>query len=283
MQILIVCKNDIRAEQLARQLGRELATRGIDFEIQGCIQLTGRDAQQADLVIVLGGDGTLLKAARCFASLGTPILGVNMGTVGFLSSIEPVELLPALDALLKYDFQLETRMMLDVALFRGGASIYRGLAVNESVIRSLAPHPITVELQVDGEHYPSCRGDGVICATPTGSSAYSFSAGGPLLEASLSAFVITPISPQLLCSHPLVVSSSSLLEFELDSDYKTVLVLDGAEEIGLCKGDRVEVKESSCVTNLVQLKRCRSQKSIRFGLDRLRIKGSVCTAINGTF
>lgn len=283
MQVLIVCKNDVKAEQLSCQLGKKLAAKGIDFTIQECGQLTERDARQADLVVVLGGDGTLLKAARYFAWMGTPILGVNMGTVGFLSSIEPVELLPALDELLKHNFQLESRMMIDVALFRGGAQIYQGLAVNESVIRALAPHPITVELRVDGRRYPSYRGDGVICATPTGSSAYSFSAGGPLLDASLAALVITPISPQLACNRPLVVSSTSLLDFELVSDYKAALILDSAEEISLCQGDRVEVTESAYVTNLVRLKRHQGQKSIRSGLNRLRIGSSAYTASNGNY
>jgi NAD+ kinase len=253
LQIAIVYKDDHKAYSLARKVGDELSSRGSSSSILSFYQIAEDNCPQADLVMVLGGDGTLLKTARCYAYRGTPILGVNMGTVGFLSSIEPDQLMGYLDDLLNWEFGLEERIMIEVSLKRGERELFCGLAVNDAVVRTNTSHTILLTLQVNGKHYTNYLGDGVICATPTGSTAYSYSAGGPILDAALKALVITPICPQLSEARALVVSSSEQIALELMSDYSAFLCLDGAEDVEIQRGDRVLINQSSLVTRLVQL------------------------------
>lgn len=253
LQIAIVYKDDNKAYSLARKVGDELTTRGATSSILSFHQIAEDNCPQTDLVIVLGGDGTLLKTARCCAYKGTPILGVNMGTVGFLSSIEPDQLPKYLDDILNKKFGLEERVMVQVSLNRGDREHTCGLAVNDAVIRTNTSHTILLTLQVNEKHYTNYLGDGIICATPTGSTAYSYSAGGPLLDSILPALVITPICPQLSEARALVVSSSAQITFELKSDYSAFLYLDGAEEIEIQPKDKVLVSQSPFVTRLVRL------------------------------
>jgi NAD+ kinase len=254
MRVAVVFKNDLRARKLALELGDNLMNRGIEHCLLDSMRLAETAAQlPVDLIFVLGGDGTLLQAARCFAGAGTPIMGVNLGTVGFLSSVEPESLQGCLDAVLRQEYDLEARMMIDAAVARDDQVLYRGTALNDVVLRSRAPHTILIELMIDGRPHASYRGDGIVCATPTGSTAYSFSAGGPVLDTGLEALAITPICSHLLSSRPLVVSASSQLTLELGSDYSTDLAVDGLEEFSLWKGDLVQIERSSLVTNLVRL------------------------------
>lgn len=263
MRVVIVYKDDIKACGLARKVGKELTSRGVSFSILGFLQITDVNCPPADLVLVLGGDGTLLKTARCYARKGTPVLGVNMGTVGFLSSIEPHQLIECLDAILNGKFGLEERSMIDVSLFRGDDQVFYGPALNDAVIRTHTPHTIIVTLRVNGKHYMNYLGDGVICATPTGSTAYSYSAGGPILDAALPALVITPICPQLLGSRSLVISSTEQIEFEIGSDYSSFLCLDGADEVGVKPGDGVLISQSSLKTRLVRLDIARDSRNVK--------------------
>jgi NAD+ kinase len=254
MRVAVVFKNDLRARKLALELGDNLMNRGIEYCLLDSMRLAETAVQlPVDLIFVLGGDGTLLQAARCFGGAGTPIMGVNLGTVGFLSSVEPESLQGCLDAVLRQEYDLEARMMIDAAVARDDQVLYRGTALNDVVLRSRAPHAILIELMIDGRPHASYRGDGIVCATPTGSTAYSFSAGGPVLDTGLEALAITPICSHLLSSRPLVVSASSQLTLELGSDYSTDLAVDGLEEFSLWKGDLVQIERSSLVTNLVRL------------------------------
>lgn len=263
MQIAIVYKDDHKAYCLAQKVGDELSSRGSSPSLLSFYQVAEDNCPQADLVMVLGGDGTLLKTACCYAYRGTPILGVNMGTVGFLSSIEPYKLMECLDDLLNWEFSLEERIMIEVSLKRGERELFCGLAVNDAVIRTNTPHTILLTLQVNGKHYTNYLGDGVICATPTGSTAYSYSAGGPILDAALKALVITPICPQLSEARALVVSSLEQIEFELCSDYSTFLCLDGAKDVGIQWGDRVLISQSSLKTRLVHLDIARDSGNVK--------------------
>lgn len=253
VKALIVYKDDTRAGELARELYRNLLGKGIETTISQGNQLGVDNCQPADIVFVLGGDGTILKTARCLSRWATPVLGVNLGKVGFLSSIEPHELMAVLDKVIKKEYQLEQRLMVDATLIRNSYIVHQGTALNDIVIRSSVPHTINISLQVDGRHYTTFLGDGVICATPTGSTAYSFSAGGPIIDVALPALVITPICAQLAYSRPLVVSAACSLEFTLDSDRNTGLSIDGKEEIALQKGDQIKVDKSTMVTNIIQL------------------------------
>jgi NAD+ kinase len=278
MRVAVVFKNDLRARKLALELGDNLMNRGIEYCLLDSMRLAETAAQlPVDLIFVLGGDGTLLQAARCFSGAGAPIMGVNLGTVGFLSSVEPENLQCCLDAVLHQEYDLEARIMINAAVTRDDQVLYQGTALNDVVLRSRASHAILLELMIDGRPHTSYRGDGIVCATPTGSTAYSFSAGGPVIDTGLEALAITPICSHLLSSRPLVVSASSQLTLELNSDYSADLAVDGLEEFSLRKGDLVQIERSSLVTNLVRLQqvsrlerikrlRDRSPQSARFGV-----------------
>jgi NAD+ kinase len=254
MRVAVVYKNDIRARELALELGDNLTKRSIEYYLMDSTRLAQTAAQlPVDLIFVIGGDGTLLQVAHCFAGAGAPIMGVNLGTVGFLSSVEPEDLQLYLDAVLRQEYELDARIMINAAVTRDDQVLYRGTALNDVVIRARAPHAILIELRIDGNPHTSYRGDGVICATPTGSTAYSLSAGGPVIDTGLDALAITPICSHLSLSRPLVVSALSKLTLELDSDYSTDLVVDGLEEFSLLKSDLVQIERSSLVTNLVRL------------------------------
>lgn len=253
MKIIIVYKDDAGAQRLARELRRELESRGASAACMGLREMTKSALWQADLVLVLGGDGTFLKTARCCATQGIPVLGVNLGTIGFLSSIEPEQLLQEVDRILNRDYRIESRMMLDVRLIRDGMEVYHGLSMNDVVIRACVSHTIMIGLQIDRLFHTTYTGDGVVCATPTGSTAYSFSAGGPVLDVDLPALVITPICPQLSCSRALVVRSSARLVFELVAGHPTAFSVDGEDELPLAKGDRVEVVRSPVTAKIAEV------------------------------
>ena len=254
MKTLIIHKNDNEACQAAKKLCRLLRTRSISAEILTGVDLQPDMAQQSwEMVFVLGGDGTILRTARFFAGTDTPILGVNFGKIGFLSSLEPHHLSLMAEKLLHKQYGLEKRLMLDINIHRGQNSIYQSLALNDAVIRSLVMHAVDIQLLVNGKAYAHYRGDGVICATPTGSTAYSYSAGGPIIEAHLQALVITPVSPQFSCARALVVDAASRLEFEIKTHQLTGVSIDGQDEIKLVSGDRVEINKSPHTVTFMQM------------------------------
>ncbi len=269
MNVLIVYKSNCQAHQLAGELSDELHTRGIRACAAPCDDMTETDQGPVDLIFVLGGDGTLLKTARLFARQGTPILGVDLGTLGFLSSIEPEELLSVIDDVLANNYTLDKRAMIRVGLVRSGQTIHSGLALNEAVVKTGTPHTIAVRLFIGNQFYTTYLGDGVICATPTGSTAYSYSAGGPILDNTLQALVITPICPSLSASRSLVINSDCQLVFELASDYDTGLSLDGEEGIALQQGDLVTITRSPVITNIIQLDSISSADKVRRRISKL--------------
>lgn len=254
MKTLIIYKIDNKAYLTAQNLCWQLRARSISAEILSSPALQTDMAQQFwDMVFVLGGDGTILRTARCFAGTETPILGINFGKIGFLSSIEPHHITIMLEKILQKQYGLEKRLMLDISINRGQNILYQGLALNDAVIRSMVMHAVDIQLYVNGSPYAHYRGDGIICATPTGSTAYSYSAGGPIIDAHLPALVITPISPQLSCSRALVVDAASLLEFTLKSHQTTSISIDGQDEIPLITGDRVEISKSTRTVSFAQI------------------------------
>jgi NAD+ kinase len=292
LNAMVIYKNTRLAHRLADQLSGELLRRGIKLATKPCSVTDVGHLPRIDLAFVLGGDGTLLTVARMFAHQGTPILGVNLGTVGFLSSIEPDALPAAIDRILNGDYVIEQRAMIDVSLIRSNSVVYRGLALNEATIRTRATHPIVVRLYIGGTFYTNYQGDGVICATPTGSTAYSFAAGGPILDVQLPALVVTPLCPPLASSRSLVINSSPNPVFELASDYETGLSLDSDDCMTLQVGDRVQIESSRLVTRLIQLAAVSSADKVlrRIGnLDRrtdftseLPATDSIATAAYGT-
>ncbi len=204
-------------------------------------------ADKVDLMIVLGGDGTLLAVARAIGDRAVPVLGVNLGTLGYLAEISPDELFPTLERVLAGELRTETRMRLDVSAERDGRAIGHYLALNDAVIaRTALSRMIDLQTWADGVEVTTYHGDGLIVATPTGSSAYSLSAGGPLLLPGIGAIVLTPICPHALTQRPIVLPETCRVEVEvLDTRGGEVhLTVDGQVGCELKQGDRVEVRTS---------------------------------------
>ena len=210
---------------------------------------------RCDLIIAIGGDGTLLSVARSAAVAGTPILGVNLGRLGFLTEVRREELFNKLDLVLKGDFELDERLMLDLRILRRGRSISHGYCLNDVVISKRSTLARTVELSVaiDGRYVTAYKADGLIVATPTGSTAYSLSAGGPIVDPQLDLFVLNPICPHTLAHRPLVLPASVTIDVTLvGPDHGIFLTLDGQVGHQVRLGDKVRVSRAKVRTRLVR-------------------------------
>src|SRR5258707_8267848 len=182
-------------------------------------------AQECDLILVLGGDGTLIAAAREAAPLGIPVLPINLGSLGFLTSFTLEELYPALEETIAGHLEASERMMLTASLVRDGKVVESQRVLNEAVItKGALARMIELELLIDGDFVCRYRADGLIVATPTGSTAYSLSAGGPIVHPAVEAFVITPICPHTLTDRPVVVRDSSNIEVKLPGDAESAFL-----------------------------------------------------------
>lgn len=211
-------------------------------------------AAESQLLLVLGGDGTLLAAARVAAPLGIPILPINMGSLGFLTSFKLEEMYPALEETLAGRLPSNARVMLDVELERGGTVIEQQSVLNDAVInKGELARMIDLQLAIDSDFVCRYHADGLIVATPTGSTAYSLSAGGPIVHPAVESWVITPICPHTLTDRPLVIRDSSLVEIDLSADTESVfLTLDGQTGIPMHASDRVRIKRAAKKLNLIQ-------------------------------
>lgn len=209
-------------------------------------------ARPLDLMIVLGGDGTLLSAARITAAIDVPILGVNLGTLGFLTEVSPQSLYPMLDGIAEGRASVETRVLMQCDLLRGSEVRGSYLVFNDAVVNKTTLARLnTYDLYIDKVFVSSYRADGMIVATPTGSTAYSLSAGGPVLMPTVGALVVTPVAPHSLTHRPLVVPDSAEIEILLRSEEEVAyLSLDGQPGLDLSDGDRVRCKRSKHQVNL---------------------------------
>lgn len=215
----------------------------------GCaaFSLDGGEIQDdIDLLVALGGDGTMLGAARLVGKREIPVLGVNFGFLGYLTEFTLNELFTALDGILEGSYRVDRRMMLDVALNRAGRVISLSRALNDAVINKAAPaRMIELECRIDHNFVNTFRADGMIVATPTGSTAYSLSAGGPIVHPSLAAIVITPICPHTLSNRPVVVPGDSVVELSFRRASEDIsLTIDGNEAIELQPEDQIVVRRS---------------------------------------
>lgn len=221
--------------ETAKALGRRADARAL-----------GGRAAPPDLYVVIGGDGTLLMAARAIAARPRPILGVNLGGLGFLTETGPDEMEERLEEILAGRWNIDRRIGLEVTVARGGQTIMRQMTLNDAVINKGAlARIIEIDLAIDREQVTHYKSDGLIISTPTGSTAYSLSAGGPIVHPQLEAFVITPICPHTLSMRPLVVPDRSIAELTLRSgDSEVYLTLDGQVGHPLRSKDRVRVRKS---------------------------------------
>lgn len=203
-------------------------------------------SQPLDLVVVFGGDGTLLSAVRATATMDAPLLGVNLGSLGFLTDVPLSSLFSMLDTISQGKAPVEQRTLMRCELLRGDATPGSYLAFNDVVVNKTALARLnTYELFVDGAFVTNYRADGMIVATPTGSTAYSLSAGGPVVMPTVNAFVITPVAPHSLTHRPLVVPDSAVVEILLRSDEEVAyLSMDGQPGLDLRDGDRVRCRRS---------------------------------------
>lgn len=259
----MVAKVSARALRLTGRLERALKRRGLQVVLdeetasalgRGSELRRDRIARAADLVIVLGGDGTLLAVARN-APTTTPVLGINVGVLGYLSGLKEEEALSRLDEVLAGGFREDRRRRLDVRIPSGpDAGTYR--ALNDAVLnRNPGGRIATFSISVAGHPVARFRGDGVIVATPTGSTAYSLSAGGPILDPALAAVVVTPISPHTLTQRPLVVPASATIGLQVvgrPRDDGVHLALDGQTSFQLPPGRTIQVRGSSSPATLLR-------------------------------
>lgn len=206
------------------------------------------------LLVVLGGDGTMLGAARLVGTRQIPVLGVNFGWLGYLTEFTLAELFPALDMLLDGWFAVDQRMLLDVTVERAGQRIAQHRALNDAVINKAAPaRMIELECYVNGLFVNGFRADGMIVATPTGSTAYSLSAGGPIVYPSLSAILLTPICPHMLSNRPVVLPGESGVELVFKrTDEDLMLTIDGQISVPLELADRVLLRRSTTTFHIVR-------------------------------
>jgi NAD+ kinase len=255
--VTIVAKRQAAEARLAaRRCARLLARRGVAVTFdpetaralgrrQDARVLGGRSAPP-DLYVVIGGDGTLLMAARAIAERPRPILGVNLGGLGFLTETGPAEMDQVLEEILAGRYDLDRRIGLEVSVVRGGRTVMRQVTLNDAVInKSALARIIEIGLTIDRELVTTYKSDGLIVSTPTGSTAYSLSAGGPIIHPNIEAFLITPICPHTLSLRPLVVPDDSIAELSLRTgDSEVYLTLDGQVGHPLKMKDRVRVRRS---------------------------------------
>jgi NAD+ kinase len=211
-------------------------------------------AAQVDLLIVLGGDGTLLSAARALGNHHVPILAVNLGGLGFLTSVTLDEMYPALEQVLAGHHRTSERMMLDAEIVRDGQVTERQCALNDAVANKAAiARMLDFDVYVNDDSVGRYRADGLVVATPTGSTAYSLAAGGPIVDPDLDAFVVTPICPHMLTNRPLVVPGSARITLDFAAANEPVYItLDGQIGFQLKPKDRVTITQSKSRVALVR-------------------------------
>jgi NAD+ kinase len=228
----------------------------IELETGCAVEQVEREelAAHVDLILVLGGDGTMIATARMLGEREVPVLGVNYGGLGYLAEFRIEELYQALDSILSGNFRLDKRVMLDVELRRGDELITHNRVLNDVVInKSALARIIEIEAYLNQRFVNSFRADGLIISTPTGSTAYNLSAGGPVIFPSMNAVVITPICPFTLSNRPIVVPDDATIELLLKTDQEEVtLTLDGQVGVSLKVEDRAVIRKSSVAFNLVQ-------------------------------
>ncbi|MGE5238390.1 MAG: NAD(+)/NADH kinase [Chloroflexota bacterium] len=229
----------------------------LDLDTASSLNVPGYPRDQiptlAEMIVVLGGDGTMLGAARLIGDRGTPIMGVNLGGLGFITEVNREDIFDAFEHVLSGACTVEERIMLDAHVYRDGEPVSDFMVLNDAVMNKGAlARMIEVETYVNNTYMTTFKADGLIIATPTGSTAYSLSAGGPILYPTLNSLVLTPICPHTLTNRPIVLPDSFTFEFILRSASEDVyLTLDGQVGFSLNKDDIVKVEKSKSTTKIL--------------------------------
>ncbi len=265
---VVVKPNHKEAWKTACELSAWLETRGIEligkpydeaatFDAESCGVETVENEKfqsEADLIVVLGGDGTMISTARLTGEREVLVLGINYGSLGYLTEFRIEEMFDALEAILEGNYEIDSRLMLEVELIRGGETIETGRVLNDVVMNKAAlARIIEIEVELNNLYVNSFRADGLIVSTPTGSTAYNLSAGGPIVYPSMNAVVLTPICPFTLTNRPIVVPDTAKINLLLKNENEgVVLTLDGQIGYQMQKGDTVSIRKSRTNFNLVQ-------------------------------
>jgi NAD+ kinase len=211
-------------------------------------------ASKADVLLVLGGDGTMLNAARLAGERGSPSLGVTKGGLGFLTEVRPENLYPSLERVFANDFVLDERLMLRTRIHRRGETVAQGIVLNDVVIsKGTVARMIGLKIAIQGRFVTNLRGDGLIVSSPTGSTAYSLSAGGPIIDPAVQSLILTPICPHTLTHRPLIVPGNAEIDVTLTSkDDGSMATLDGQVGVAITQGDTVVIQASEHRTKLIR-------------------------------
>ena len=250
------CAALTRHDVVVRLLDEDAAVLGQEVVGAETVASGARATAGCELVVVIGGDGTILRAAELTRDSGTPLLGINLGHVGFLAEADPEDVDHTIEAVVARSYRVEERLTLDVSIWSGAEEVATTWALNEASVEK-ASRERMLEVVVGVDHRPLSRWgcDGVVCATPTGSTAYNFSAGGPVVWPDVEALLLVPLSAHALFARPMVVGPQSVLTIELlaDTDGAGVLWCDGRRTWDLPPGSRVEVRRSDVPIRLARL------------------------------
>ena len=255
---IVVKPNHAEAMATAAELSAWLKTKGIEQigEPLSAGQTEGEDqpSLDADLIVVLGGDGTMISTARLIGKKESLVLGINYGSLGYLTDFRFEEMFPSLESILAGQYEIDRREMLVAELVRDGERLASGRVLNDVVInKSALARIIGIDVYLNGLFVNSFRADGLIVATPTGSTAYNLSAGGPIIFPSMNAVVLTPICPFTLTNRPIVIPDDAEIELNLKDENEGVfLTFDGQTGHRMKAGDRVLIRKSDTTFNLVQ-------------------------------
>jgi len=254
--LLVINPQREQARKLALEIASEFQKSGFEVAssdislIPNSLQFT--NPTEVEAVIVLGGDGTILRAAELVRGENIPILGINMGNVGFLAEITTPTTKEIVQAVLSKKYHGEPRLVIAFEILRSGKSVHKGWALNEVTIERSATQMIELFVQIDDRPLSRWGCDGVICATPTGSTAYAFSAGGPVLWPEVNAFVLLPLAAHALFSRPMVVSPESEIVIDVES-VAAEIAADGIRKFDLLAGDRIVLTRDSSQVHLSHL------------------------------
>lgn len=245
-----------KAVALSREIAGWLNAKGIgevfiDEEAAGGI--VAESINEIQLMLVLGGDGTILYAVRIINGRKIPILGINLGRLGFLTEISEDEIYPVLEDVIRGKVEIEERMMLSVNVQKNSGASLEYIVLNDAVLRTTAARLINIETSINKEHVTTYRADGLIIATPTGSTAYSLSSGGPILHPTIHSIILSPICPFTLTNRPIVIPNWMTVEVKIKGSSSNILLtLDGQTDMQIEEGDAIELKRAETCTHIIK-------------------------------
>lgn len=249
--------NKPKAEAIKQDIIKWLDSKGIEVFVdaepgKGCKTLLN-NIDKIELMIVLGGDGTILYAVRVLSGRKIPILGINLGSLGFLTEVTIDEVYPVLENVIKGKFETEERMMLSVNIRRQDSSVSSHTILNDVAIKGMTARLINLETRINKEYVTTYRADGLIIATPTGSTGYSLSAGGPILYPTIHSIIVSPICPFTLTNRPVVIPDWMTVEINITGHNANVLMtLDGQKDVQIQDEDTIEVKMADCRAYIIK-------------------------------